>query len=541
MMVALSIVKILHELGHALACKHFGGEVHELGFMLLVFTPCLYCDVSDAWQMPNKKHRILISGAGILVEFVLASLAVIVWWTSQPGIVNLVALNIVLVSTVSTLLVNGNPLLRYDGYYMLSDLTGTPNLWQRSREVLDDVTKRWFMKRKAPADPITPSAHNGWLAAYALASKAYLTLVLVGIVWMLVQFLYPLHLQNIAYGLGTMVVASAMAGPVMGAARFMRNPLRRREVRTGRLLLVVLVALAAVAALSQVPVPYHVAAPLVLMPQEAHRVYATVDGTLVRAVTQGTTVAAGDELARLDNSDIRRELIQLEGERQLQELKLANLQALRAHDVSASAEIPATRAALGSIDQQLADRRHDAERLTITTPVAGTVIPVPAVNKPREPTDRLEYWTGSLLEEENRGAGVSAGTLVCWVGNPQDLEAVVLIDDTEAPRIAPGQSVRLELDALPADVVRGEVIEVARRDISTTHFEGTADAPLERLTAGMFPEGNQATRYHVRVAFDRPASPLLTGARGTAKIATEPMTLGRRTARWLAQTFRLPM
>jgi hypothetical protein len=98
----------------------------------------------------------------------------------------------------------------------------------------------------------------------------------------------------------------------------------------------------------------------------------------------------------------------------------------------------------------------------------------------------------------------------------------------------------LELDTLPAEVVRGEVVEVARRDTSTAHLEGNTDAPLERLTAGMFPAGRQTTRYHVRVAFDAPETALVTGSRGTAKIATEPMTLGRRAVRWLAQTFRLP-
>ena len=137
LLVAIGTVKILHELGHALACKHFGGEVHELGFMLLVFAPCLYCDVSDAWRLPNKWRRIAISAAGVIVELVLAAVATIVWWHAQPGIVQLVALNVMLICTINTLLINGNPLMRYDGYYICSDLVEVPNLWQRSRERCD--------------------------------------------------------------------------------------------------------------------------------------------------------------------------------------------------------------------------------------------------------------------------------------------------------------------------------------------------------------------------------------------------------------------
>jgi putative peptide zinc metalloprotease protein len=541
MMVALAIVKVFHELGHALTCKHFGGEVHELGLMLLAFTPCLYCDVSDAYQLPDRRKRILISAAGILVEFVLAALAVIVWWFSQPGIVNLVALNIVLISTVSTLVVNGNPLLRYDGYYILSDLTETPNLWQRSRQVLGDFGRRWLLGLKTTADAITPSRHDAWLAMYGVASKVYMTLVMIGIVWMLVQFLHPFHLQNVAYGLGLVVAGSALAGPVMGTTRLVRNPLRRREVRSGRLALVLLVALVGVGLLMRLPVTYSVSAPLVLMPQNAQRIYATVDGTLRSAATMGKTVQLGDEIIRLESSHIEHEVERLDGERRLRAMRLEHLLALRSADPSANAEIPATRAALAAVEDQLADRRRKADRLQLTAPVAGTVLPVPAVFDSHEPTGQLADWSGSLLDEANRGAHVAAGTLVCWVGDARALEAVVLVDDTEAPRVAPGQRVRLELDALPAEVVWGEVIEIARRDSTAPQLDGAADAPLEQLTAGLFPAGRDATRYHVRVAFDTLPAPLVPGTRGTARIATEPMPLGRHTLRWLAQTFRVPI
>lgn len=101
-----------------------------MGFMLLVFAPCLYCDVSDAWRLKSKWRRIAVSSAGVMVELVLAAAATIVWWYAQPGVVQLVALNIMVICTLNTLLVNGNPLMRYDGYYILSDLVEVPNLWQ---------------------------------------------------------------------------------------------------------------------------------------------------------------------------------------------------------------------------------------------------------------------------------------------------------------------------------------------------------------------------------------------------------------------------
>ncbi|MEO0530755.1 MAG: hemolysin D, partial [Planctomycetota bacterium] len=122
MAAVLGCTKVLHEFGHGLSCKHFGGECHEMGVMLLVLTPCLYCNVSDSWMLPNKWHRAAIGAAGMYVEVVLASICTFIWWFTEPGLLHYTCLNIMFVSSVSTILFNANPLLRYDGYYIMSDL-----------------------------------------------------------------------------------------------------------------------------------------------------------------------------------------------------------------------------------------------------------------------------------------------------------------------------------------------------------------------------------------------------------------------------------
>ncbi len=110
--LTMAIVKVLHEFGHGLSCKKFGGECHEIGFMLLVFTPCLYCNVSDSWMLPNKWKRVWIGAAGIYVEMILASFAAYVWWFTEQGTtINDLCLNMMFLNVVSTVLVNGNPLL----------------------------------------------------------------------------------------------------------------------------------------------------------------------------------------------------------------------------------------------------------------------------------------------------------------------------------------------------------------------------------------------------------------------------------------------
>ena len=142
---ALAGAKVLHEFGHGLACKRFGGECHEMGVMLLVFTPCLYCNVTDSWMLPSKWRRAAIAAAGMYVELALAAGATFLWWFSNPGIVNSLSLNTMFICSVSTLAFNANPLLRYDGYYILSDLLEIHNLRQKADAVIRRAVTRWTL------------------------------------------------------------------------------------------------------------------------------------------------------------------------------------------------------------------------------------------------------------------------------------------------------------------------------------------------------------------------------------------------------------
>ncbi|MFN5916000.1 MAG: hemolysin D, partial [Planctomycetota bacterium] len=115
--ITMAAVKVLHEFGHGLSCKKFGGECHEMGLMFLVFTPCLYCNVSDSWMLPNKWQRVFIGAAGMYVELIIASIATFLWWYSEPGMFHFLCLSVMFICSVSTVVFNGNPLLRFDGYY----------------------------------------------------------------------------------------------------------------------------------------------------------------------------------------------------------------------------------------------------------------------------------------------------------------------------------------------------------------------------------------------------------------------------------------
>lgn len=181
LLLAYPVVKAFHELGHAYALKRWGGEVHEIGLMFLVLMPVPYVDASDSMSFASKWRRALVGGAGILVEVFLAAIAMIVWANAEPGMVRAFAFNVMLIGGVSTLLFNGNPLLRFDGYYVLSDLIEIPNLATRSNAYIGYLIQRHAFGIASAQSPVTARGEAPWLFVYAIAAFVYRIFISVAI------------------------------------------------------------------------------------------------------------------------------------------------------------------------------------------------------------------------------------------------------------------------------------------------------------------------------------------------------------------------
>jgi len=537
--LALSLIgiKILHELGHALACRRFGGECHELGVMVLVFTPTLYCNVSDAWMMPNKWHRIAISAAGIYVELILASICTLLWWFSQPGLFNSLCLNIVLVCSLGTILLNGNPLLRYDGYYILADLVEVPNLRAQASAALRRLLARYSLGLELPADRLATRQWQGWLVLYAVASIIYRCVVVVLVLWMLDEVLRPLHLEVLVLAVAGVALGGLAWPAVDMAVKAVRNP-ARRPIARARLALTFVLLAAGLAALLWVPLPMHVAAPVVVEYRDAKRVYVTVPGEIVAAAKVGQQVKAGETIATLDNPEVRLDLARLTSERDGQKLAVANLEAGRLQGGIDGAEIPAARAALADLEARLAQVTRDAQRLVLVAPIAGTVLPPPNVVEHASDRHALAGWSGTPLDEKNRGAYLETGTLVCLVGEPDAFEAIVHVDENDVELVAAGQAVSLRLDHLPAETFTGTVTDVSKLDLDVMPRELAAagDLPARKDERGIARPLD--TWYQARVRFDAEPGELIGRVHGRAKIEVAPRTLGDRLMRYVKQTFR---
>ena len=173
MAVTYPVVKLLHEFGHAFATRLWGGEVHEMGIMFLVLMPIPYVDATASAGFPDKTRRVVVSAAGMMVELFLAALALFVWINVETGIVSAVAYNIMLIGSISTLFFNGNPLLRFDGYYMLADAIEVPNLGVRSKRYLNYLAMRYLFGMEEVASPVSARGEAAWFASYGVLSFLY--------------------------------------------------------------------------------------------------------------------------------------------------------------------------------------------------------------------------------------------------------------------------------------------------------------------------------------------------------------------------------
>lgn len=176
---AYIFVKLLHELGHGLAIKRWGGEVREVGIMMLIFFPVPYVDASQSSFFTQKYQRMFVSAAGILVELAIAGAALIVWSMAEQGVVSTLAYNLFLIGGISTLVFNGNPLLRFDGYFVFADWLEIPNLGQRSNQYFWYICQRYLLGHGDARLPVISPGEEFWLFGYAVAAFLYRMFVMI--------------------------------------------------------------------------------------------------------------------------------------------------------------------------------------------------------------------------------------------------------------------------------------------------------------------------------------------------------------------------
>jgi len=310
---SIVLIKICHELGHAFACKRFGritgsgGQVHAMGLMFLVFVPLPYVDASSAWVFRRKWHRAVVGMAGVIVELAGAAVAAIIWANTSTGTVHIIAYNVMFVASISTLVFNANPLLRFDGYYVLSDLIEIPNLSHRSRNYLTYLVKRHAWRIKSAQNPANTLGERIWFVFYGIISTVYRVFICIRILLFLNS-----RLPKELFALVPLLAISAIAAwIIVPAGRFIRYVATSSELaRTrGRVIVSVLGGLAlAVVCLGIIQMPDYCRVEGIVEPVGLAIVHAQSDGFVTGFLPSGQKVAPdGQTLIEAANPQLEAE------------------------------------------------------------------------------------------------------------------------------------------------------------------------------------------------------------------------------------------
>jgi len=465
--LAYAVVKLFHELWHGFVCRRYGGPVHEMGILFLVFAPFPYCEASSAWAFDSKWKKIYVSAAGMYIEVFLASLATFVWYATNPGLVHTLAYNIIFVGSVSTVLFNGNPLLRYDGYYILSDLLELPNLWTNSNGYLRYLVGRYLLGHRLDSPAETPGQRGLWVG-YATASFLYRTAVCVGIIVFVSR-----QLQGLGLAMAAGAVVAWVLVPLGKAVKylFFTPATRPNRVRAAGVLGGALTA--AVLFLGFVDFPMRLYTTAAVDYRRVHIVRADAPGHVDHVfVRTGQRVAAGQVLVRLSNEPLMAQFHRARCDLEMAQCQLA---ALEVSDLAAAQAARTTLAAAQDLHDDLAKK---VASLTLTAAIDGVVI-----------TGRLDEMVGRY-----RRTGEEILTIVDPTGPL--LKAAIDQEDVYEYRGAVGRTVEMRLRSRPAEVVVGRIEKISPQSTREVFHPGLTTRAGEALLLDPASDPNDPKLLH---------------------------------------------
>ena len=423
--IAFVVLKGLHELGHGWAVKQRGGEVHEMGLMLLLLYPVPYVDASGASAFRRKSERMHVGAAGMLVELWLAALCLLAWIGLEPGFLRSLAYDMLVVGSVTTVVFNANPLLRYDGYYILADLIEIPNLGQRANAWWVHLLRRYAFGMTGGRPPAATAAEKRWFLAYAPLALVYRLFVTISIAWFVGQQYFFVGVLLAAWAL-----ASGIVWPLgKGLAKLAADPqVSSRALRVWGV--VVSVPALLVALLFLVPAPHHTRAKAVLSLPDRAVLRSGADGFIQHVVAiPGAGIDTGAAVIETDAPDLRAD----------RRVQLAKIEEASARRDAAWGVQPAAAArfeeALRHESAALARLDAEIELLVVRAPAAGRLLIEQAGDLPGRHVGKgepLGYLVGAdrpvlkVIVEQHHADSVRAATRRVTVRLPQDF-------DTELP------------------------------------------------------------------------------------------------------------
>jgi putative peptide zinc metalloprotease protein len=367
------LIKLIHELGHAFSCRRFGGECHELGIMFLVFIPTPYVDASAAWAFPNRWHRMFVGAGGMIVELFVASILAIVWThlgdkASLPAVL---CYNAMLIASVSTLMFNANPLLRYDGYYILSDFLEIPNLRQKSSEYALGLIKRHIFGVKA-TQPLPPVGQRFWLFFYAVASGIYR--IFVGFIIILVV-MYKIPILGTLMAIGGAITWACVPIGKLGKYLLLEPELHRKRLRA--MVFCGTVAAAIIICIGVIPFSIYVDTQGIAEADQHEVMHVKTSGFVQQVVAHdGEHLKKGDVILVASDPKLDAEIAARRAEKAGIEVQIRQAAA------EDQGQLKALQPELDATISQLQDALDRKKELTITAPIAGVLVAPKLIDMP---------------------------------------------------------------------------------------------------------------------------------------------------------------
>lgn len=505
-LLLMFVIVTIHEFGHALTCKHFGGEVHEIGFVLFYFTPAFYCDVNDAYLFPKKWHKLWVTFAGAYIELFICVLATFAWlWSRPDSALHGLTYKVILFTGLSSIVFNINPLVKLDGYYALMDWLEIPNLSERAYEYLGYLIRSRVLGMKVPR-PVTTRRQRRIFIVYSVLSICYTVVLLwfvFGVARNWLNALFPGWGFLLALGIVTLILRRRLAAGGKAVRGLWGG--RKGDRMTWRGWLLASGGTGAALALLILPrFPVTIESAVRLEPERVIHLAARAEGIVETILAgEGDRVREGETVARLRNDDLALLLRAAETRR-----TLANSAARASHSEGRTADWMGEQRRLEELDGRVEELRRQAASLELRAPEGAILL-----------TPRVEDQVGTYRK---------AGETVLDLGSTGRMKALIRVSEWDVRWVRGGQEVRIHLEAFPFRSFPGRILKVAPAGSDTSPAGG------EPVVGG----GAPYRVFEVLVLLENPKGLLRPGMAGVAKIYARPLSLAGRMIRFAADLSR---
>ncbi len=473
MWVILIFLKVFHEFGHAYACKVRGGYVPEMGLYFIAFTPCAYVDVTSSWSFSRKQDRLIVGLAGVYAESILAVVGLLVWVVAEHSMMGAIAYKVFFLASIVTVFMNINPLMRFDGYYVLSDWLEIPNLRSKSRQFVIQWLKRIFLGIKTPAQTLTVSMKM-ILFIFGIAGSLYKTIVILSISALIATKIY---LAGIV--MAVFYIAITLFGLVRKMLLYLwKSPeCRTARVRAIATTLVLLIGIPVI--LLYVPIPSYIHASGEIVKEKESIVRSSVDGFIREvSVDSGQTVHPETLLVKLENPQIQEEYLETQARLKSAQIEL---DAYRRNNMQPEAAMEQEKLAT-ALMAQVKHCQEKASQLDVHAETEGIFMGRPL----QKETGRF-VCTGDVL-----------GTILSG-----DWAVKILLDEQDMAEAQPriGQPVDFRLASQPDSVLRGVVSQISPMGSHEVNMPVLTSLGQGDIMVNSFTNETLAPCYEVTIAF----------------------------------------